>query len=75
MYMVKQRDTAVKFVQEVLERKAGEKNYKVLAEHIVDELRSNGWRGPKELRLLQEMVWEQAKIESSGNRNPYKEEQ
>ena len=72
--MVEQRDKAVKFVQEILENRMMERNRRVLAEHIVDALRACGWRGPKELRLLQEMVWEQAKMESGGDINPYKEE-
>lgn len=75
MQMVEQRTKAIKIVQEILENRMMERNRRVLAEHIVDSLRSYGWRGPKELRLLQEMVWEQAKMKSGGERNPYKEEQ
>ena len=73
MEMDEQKAKAVRFVQEILENRMMERNRRIVAEHIVDALKAYGWRGPKELRWLQERAWDQAK--ASGDKNPYKEEQ
>jgi len=71
--MIEQKVRAMKLVQQILENRMMEKNRMILAEHIIDALQAYGWRGPKELRWIQERTWDQAK--ASGDDNPYKEKQ
>jgi len=70
--MIEQKVRAIKLVQQILENRMMEQNRMIVAEHIIDALGAYGWRGPKELRWLQERAWDQAK--ASGDKNPYKEE-
>lgn len=69
--MIEQKVKAIKLVQNILENRMTEPSRMVLAEHIIDALSAFGWRGPHELRWLQEKVWDQAK--AGGEKNPFRE--
>lgn len=73
MNTIEQKVVAIKVVQGILENRMMEQNRMIVAEHIMEALQAYGWRGPKELRWLQERAWDQAK--ASGDKNPYKEEE
>ena len=70
--MIEQKNQAIKVVKEILENRMTHPSRDVIAEHIIDALMAFGWRGPRELRWIQERVWEQAK--ASGDKNPFKED-
>ena len=72
MEMIEQKNKAIRIVQEILENRMANPNRNQVAEHIIDALMAFGWRGPNELRWLQERVWDQAK--ASGDKNPFREE-
>ena len=73
MEMIEQKNQAIRVVKEILENRMTHPSRDTVAEHIVDALMAFGWRGPKELRWIQERVWDQAK--ASGDKNPFREEQ
>jgi hypothetical protein len=73
MQMIEQKNQAIRVVKEILENRMMNPNRDAIAEHIIDALMAFGWRGPKELRWIQERVWDQAK--ASGDKNPFREEQ
>ena len=71
--MIEQKNQAINVVKEILENRMTHPSRDVIAEHIIDALMAFGWRGPRELRWIQERVWDQAK--ASGDKNPFREEQ
>ena len=73
MEMVEQKNQAIRVVKEILENRMMNPNRDQVAEHVIDALMAFGWRGPKELRWIQERVWDQAK--ASGDKNPFREEE
>jgi phosphoglycerate dehydrogenase-like enzyme len=72
MEMIEQKNKAIFIVKEILENRMMNPNRDQVAEHIIDALMAFGWRGPKELRWIQEKVWDQAK--AGGEKNPFREE-
>lgn len=72
MEMIEQKNQAIKVVKEILENRMTHPSRDVIAEHIIDALMAFGWRGPRELRWIQERVWDQAK--AGGDKNPFKED-
>ena len=72
MEMIEQKNRAIRVVQEILENRMANPDRGAVAEHIVDALMAFGWRGPNELRWIQERVWDQAK--AGGEKNPFREE-
>ena len=73
MEMIEQKNQAIRVVKEILENRMANPDRAAVAEHVVDALMAFGWRGPNELRWIQERVWDQAK--ASGDKNPFREEQ
>ena len=73
MEMIEQKNQAIRVVKEILENRMMNPNRDQVAEHVIDALMAFGWRGPKELRWIQERVWDQAK--ASGDKNPFREEE
>lgn len=73
MEMIEQKNKAIRIVQDILENRMSNPNRGEVAEHVIDALMAFGWRGPNELRWIQERVWDQAK--ASGDKNPFREEQ
>jgi|GEM_PF-5619939 hypothetical protein len=72
MNLIEQKNKAIWIVKEILENRMTHPQRDVLAEHIIDALMAFGWRGPNELRWIQERVWDQAK--AGGEKNPFREE-
>jgi len=70
--LIEQKNKAIWIVKEILENRMTHPQRDVLAEHIIDALMAFGWRGPNELRWIQERVWDQAK--AGGEKNPFREE-
>ena len=70
--LIEQKNKAIHIVKEILENRMTHPHRDVIAEHIIDALVAFGWRGPNELRWIQERVWDQAK--ASGDNNPFREE-
>lgn len=70
--MIEQKNRAIFIVKEILENRMMNPNRDQVAEHIIDALMAFGWRGPNELRWIQEKVWDQAK--AGGEKNPFREE-
>ena len=73
MNLIEQKNKAIKIVKEILENRMMNPNRDQVAEHVIDALMAFGWRGPNELRWIQERVWDQAK--AGGEKNPFREEQ
>ena len=73
MEMIEQKNKAIRIVQEILENRMANPDRAAVAAHVADALMAFGWRGPTELRWIQERVWDQAK--ASGDNNPFREEQ
>jgi len=71
--LIEQKNKAIKIVKEILENRMMNPNRDQVAEHVIDALMAFGWRGPNELRWIQERVWDQAK--AGGEKNPFREEQ
>lgn len=72
MNLIEQKNKAIKIVKEILENRMMNPNRDQVAEHVIDALMAFGWRGPNELRWIQERVWDQAK--AGGEKNPFREE-
>ena len=72
MNLIEQKNKAIWIVKEILENRMTHPQRDVIAEHIIDALMAFGWRGPNELRWIQERVWDQAK--AGGEKNPFREE-
>jgi phosphoglycerate dehydrogenase-like enzyme len=70
--LIEQKNKAIKIVKEILENRMMNPNRDQVAEHVIDALMAFGWRGPNELRWIQERVWDQAK--AGGEKNPFREE-
>lgn len=73
MEMIDQKNKAIWIVKEILENRMMNPNRDQVAEHIIDALIAFGWRGPKDLRWIQERAWDQAKT-SGDKKNPFREE-
>ena len=54
--MIEQKNQAINVVKEILENRMTHPSRDVIAEHIIDALMAFGWRGPRELRWIQERV-------------------
>lgn len=67
---VEEKMAAMQTIKAIMEGR-GIKASNTIAEHIVDALIARGWRGPKTVSWIKEMVFDQARM-AEGN-NPYKE--
>lgn len=73
MTNIEQKNQAIRVVKDILENRLMDTpSRSALAEHIIDALTAYGWRGPKEMRWIQERAWDQAK--ASGDQNPYRDD-
>ena len=70
MNNVEEKMAAMQTINSILEGR-GMKGGNTVSEHIIDALMARGWRGPKTVVWIKEMVFDQARM-AEGN-NPYKE--
>ena len=73
MDRIEQKREAMAKVQAILMNRSEKDGALTIAEHILDVLEVNGWRGPQEVQWIKSMVFDQARM--ADGPNPYKKEE